>query len=68
MSEAQGSTAQGARALRRRMDTKLDDVLMRLVSLELRAAPRDEKFGLQFDKVGADGNEVTGSFDSAREQ
>ena len=46
MSEEQASIAQHTLALLRRMDTKLDDVLVRLSSLEPRFALKDEELVL----------------------
>ena len=46
MSEEQSSIAQHTLALLRRMDTKLDDVLVRLSSLERRFALKDEELVL----------------------
>ena len=43
MSDEQASIAQHTLALLRRMDTKLDDVLVRLSSLERRSALKDEE-------------------------
>ena len=46
MGEEQASIAQHTLALLRRMDTKLDDVLVRLSSLERRFALKDEELVL----------------------
>ena len=46
MSEEQASIAQHTLALLRRMDTKLDDVLVRFSSLERRSALKDEELVL----------------------
>jgi len=46
VSEEQASIAQHTLALLRRMDTKLDDVLVRFSSLERRSALKDEELVL----------------------
>lgn len=46
MSEEQASIAQHTLSLLRRMDTKLDDVLLRLTMLERRGALKDEESAL----------------------
>jgi len=46
MSEEQASIAQHTLALLRRMDTKLDEVLLRLSALERRGALKDEEIVL----------------------
>jgi uncharacterized coiled-coil protein SlyX len=43
MSEEQASIAQHTLSLLRKMDTKLDDVLLRLTMLERRSALKDEE-------------------------
>ncbi len=46
MSDEQANIAQHTLSLLRRMDTKLDDVLLRLTTLERRGALKDEELVL----------------------